>query len=160
MKALFSEYTIKNDPVNARTRILLDGLKKRGWEVEECNTSVSSFGRFWFLLREYRKVGKDYDVMFLAYAGAQTISILAKILSRKNSRRPDCFFVTTPWFLTGKKVSRFGLKAVYYYTLDWLMCRMVDIVIADTNANIEYFCRTFECLRPNSGVCLSELTKR
>ncbi len=143
MKALFFGIYNKNDPVNARTRILLDGLKKRGWEVEECNTSVSSFGRFWFLLREYRKVGKDYDVMFLAYAGAQTISILAKILSRKKIVADPIVSLYDTMVFDRKKVSRFGLKAVYYYTLDWLMCRMVDIVIADTNANIEYFCRTF-----------------
>lgn len=143
MKVLFFGIYNKNDPVNARTRILLDGLKKSGWEVEECNTSVSSFKRFWFLLKEYCKVGKDYDVMFLAYAGAQTIAILAKILSRKKIVADPIVSLYDTMVFDRKKVSRFGLKATYYYALDWLMCRMVDTIIADTNANIEYFCRAF-----------------
>ena len=76
----------KQDPVNARTRILLDGIKKTGWEMQECASSATSFRRFWVLFKKYRKIAKyfDYDVMFLAYGGAQTVSLLAKILSPTN----------------------------------------------------------------------------
>lgn len=144
MKALFFGIYNKNDPVNARTRILLEGLKKRGWEVEECNTAASSFRRFWFLLKEYRKAGKDYDVMFLAYAGAQTVAILAKILSRKKIVADPIVSLYDTMVFDRKKVSRFGLRSAYYYALDWLMCRLADVIILDTDANIEYFRRTFK----------------
>lgn len=144
MKALFFGIYNKNDPVNARTRILLEGLKKRGWEVEECNTAVSSFERFWFLLKEYRKVGKDYDVMFLAYAGAQTVSVLAKILSKKKIVADPIISLYDTMVFDRKKVFRFGLKAAYYYALDWLTCRLCDVIIMDTDANADYFCRTFK----------------
>lgn len=144
MKALFFGIYNKNDPVNARTRILLDGLRECGWEVEECSTPVYSLWRFWFLLKEYRKVGKNYDVMLLAYAGAQTVSILAKILSKKKIVADPIVSLYDTMVFDRKKVSRFGLKAMYYYVLDWLMCRLSDVIIMDTDANADYFRRTFK----------------
>lgn len=144
MKVLFFGIYNKSDPVNARTRILLEGLKKRGWEIDECNTPVSSLWRFWFLLKEYRKTSEDYDVMFLAYAGGQTISILAKILSKKKIVADPIVSLYDTMVFDRKKVSRFSFKAAYYYVLDWLLCRLCDVVIMDTAANADYFRRTFK----------------
>lgn len=146
MKVLFFGVYDLDDSTTARTRIFLKGLRDIGVEVVECNTKIRSLKRFVILFRKYLKLDKDYDVMFVAYTGAQLVMPLAKILA----------------FLSGKKVvvdpiislhdtmvrdrgiyGNWSLKAFYYYFLDLLTGKLADIIIFDTNANIEHFSKKF-----------------
>jgi len=40
-----------------------------------------------------------------------------------------------------------SLRAIYYWLLDWLSCKLADKILLDTNANIEYFVKTFKINR-------------
>ena len=139
MKVLFFGIYNVNDTVNNRTRILLSGLKNLGVEVEECNTQVASLKRYWHLAKKYRKIKKDYDIMFLAHGGAQLVAPLARILTRKKIVADPIVSLYDTMVCDRKKCRRFSLRGFYYYLLDWLMVKLADIVILDTNENINYF---------------------
>ena len=42
-----------------------------------------------------------------------------------------------------KKCRRLSFRGFYYYFLDWLMVKLADIIILDTNENINYFSKNF-----------------
>ena len=143
MKVLFFGVYNINDTVNNRTRILLSGLKNSGVEIEECDTQFVSWKRYWHLAKKYRKIKKDYDIMFLAHGGAQLVAPLARILTRKKIVADPIVSLYDTMVCDRKKCRRFSLRGFYYYLLDWLMVKLADIVILDTNENINYFSKNF-----------------
>lgn len=147
MKVLFFGVYNINDTVNNRTRILLKGLKNLGVEVEECNAPVASWKRFWHLANQYRKTNKDYDIMFLAHGGAQLVAPLARILTRKKIVADPIVSLYDTMVHDRKKCRRMSIRGFYYYFIDWLMIKLVDIVILDTEENIKYFSNNFHAKR-------------
>ena len=143
MKILFFGIYNKDEVTNARTRMIFNGLKEQGVEVAECNTQVASLKRFWILFKKYLKIDKNYDVMFVAYGGCQLIMPLARILTRKKIIADPIFSLYDAMIFDRKLYRRRGLRSLYYYLLDWMMGRFANIIIFDTNANIDYFSRTF-----------------
>lgn len=147
MKVLFFGIYDKDDVVNARTRIFLNGLKNAGVDVIECRSEAPSIRRFWILFKQYLKVDKDYDLMFLAYSGAQMVMPLAKLLSKKKIIADPIVSLYDTMIFDRKKYGRVGLRAFYYYLLDWMMVHFADLILSDTDANINYFSKTFNVPR-------------
>lgn len=143
MKILFFGFYDTNDPVNNRTRLLLSGLKDLGVMVDECVVAGGGIRQWPQLVRKYGKIEKNYDIIFLAHGGVQLAAPLAKILSRKKIVVDPIVSLYDTMVYDRKKCRRLSLKGVYYYILDWLMVKLADIIILDTDENIKYFAKTF-----------------
>ena len=154
-----------------RNRTLIEGLRRSGWQVQECHTPLwekerNKTGRYLsplsLILRaiELRlahlrlmfkyvfTVGK-YDIMVVGYIGHLDMP-LAWLLTRL-PRRPlvfsplislyDTLVYDRRSFADGTLISRF------LHWLDRWTCARADLVLLDTDAHIDYFVDTFNLPR-------------
>ena len=119
------------------------GLKSAGVDVQECAIAGGGIRQWLKLIKKYIKADKDYDIMFLAHGGVQLAAPLAKILSRKKVIADPIISLYDTMVYDRKKCHRLSFRGFYYYFLDWLMVKLADIIILDTNENINYFSKNF-----------------
>ena len=132
-------------PNYSRNRMIIKGLKKNGVKVIECQ-DLSSKGFWGLALRHLRLLKKhlrleDYDVMIIGVFDGQFVTPLAKLISKK----PVVLDLFTGLYETKvvdrKIVNKDSLRAKAYYYLDKYTLRLVDLILSDTNAHIDYFHR-------------------
>lgn len=119
-------------------------LKNQGVEVIECRAEIkgiSSFVKSYFkLLFKHRKV--IYDIMIIPWRAVITLP-LAKIITRK----PIVYFPFVSIFQTlvedRKSIKERSLTAKFLHFVDKTACKISNMVILDTNKNIDYFCEEF-----------------
>ena len=129
-----------------RNNILIDGLREGGTEVVELNERGNFFAKSWRLFTGHRKHRGQYDFMIVGFPGF-TIMPLAKLISTA----PIVFDAFLSFYdsnVFDRKVAKPGsLMVGYYYFLDWLSCRLADIILLDTNEHIDYFVQKFHVPR-------------
>jgi glycosyltransferase involved in cell wall biosynthesis len=130
------------NPNYSRNRVLLEGLKMNYVDIIECHSNKKGIKKYFDLIKKHKQIKNDYDVLFVAFPGWHAM-ILAKFLSRK----PIIFdaflsvYDSTVW--DRKNTSRYSPKALYFWLLDWLSCKLADKVLLDTNEHIKYFIKEF-----------------
>jgi len=130
------------DPNYSRNRILIDGLKKNGVAVIECNDLSPGWKKFWRLFLKHRRLNEDYQLMLVGFPG-QSVMPLAKLISKKPVVF-DAFLSFYEMVVADRRLySPFHPRAWYYWLLDWLSCHLADQVLLDTSAHIDYFVKTF-----------------
>lgn len=130
-------------PSYPRNRVILDGLRENGVTVIECNDRSKNMplklARLFF---KYLKVGRDFDVMLVAFPG-QDVMFLARLVCRK----PIVFDAFTShymgYILDRKYFPEHGMRAAYYRFLDRWSCKLADAILLDTQAHIDYFTKEF-----------------
>ncbi len=131
------------DPYYSRNAVLLRGLKENGVTILECRTEKKGFEKYLDLYKKHRTLRGKYDVMVVGFSGQQSM-ILARIITCK----PIVFDVFTSLYDSmvddRKLVSRWSLRALYYWKLDFISCLFADRILLDTQAHIEYFAKTFK----------------
>src|SRR3989339_1350559 len=130
------------DPNYSRNRILNGGLRENGVEVIECRTELKGVKKYFDLVKKHWRIRKDYDAMVVGFPGYQAM-ILARFLTRKIIIFDAFASAYDSSVFDRKLVKPKSLKALYYWTLDWLPCRLADAVLLDTNEHIKYFVETF-----------------
>jgi len=137
------------DPNYARNRVLIHGLKENGVEVLECHVASDNPRKFRDLIKKHKLMYNKYDLMIVGYSSAFSRSLvpLAKLISRKPVVWDAFFSVYDAWVFDKKVVRPHGPKAVYYWLVDWLSCRLADKILLDTNEHIDYFAKTFKVRR-------------
>jgi glycosyltransferase involved in cell wall biosynthesis len=151
-----------------RNAVLISGLRQSGIEVIECHcalwkegfrynklTLLSGFGNkvrflgriflvYPTLLWRYFFLG-EHDAVVVGYWGHVDIFFLAPFAKLK--RKPiifDAFFslydtVISDWELAPKN----SLLARLCHFVDWSACRLATLVLVDTEAQRDFFCREF-----------------
>lgn len=126
----------------SRNRVLINGLRENGIRVIECNERPGSFLGYFKLIWRYLKIGRNYDLMIVAFPG-QEVMFLARPLTRK----PIVFDAFTShyggYILDRKYYPSTSFHAKYYRFLDTYSCRLADMVLLDTQAHIDFFVREF-----------------
>lgn len=129
-------------PTYARNKIFIDGLRKNGATVVECNEQ--SFGLLKYLrlaLRLIRLRG-TYDVMLVGFPGQEVM-----FTARLCSSAPIVFDAFTShymgYILDRGYFSPKSFRATVYRFLDRWSCRLADAVVLDTNAHIDFFVSEF-----------------
>ena len=151
-----------------RNAVLIAGLRPNGIEVFECHFALwrQSFRHNKLVLlsgfaRKLRFLGRalfvypilicrylfsrQHDAVIVGYWGHIDIHFLAAVA--KLRRKPiifDAFFslydaVISDWGLTSKN----SLLARICHFVDWSACRLATLVLVDTEAQREFFCREF-----------------
>ena len=155
-----------------RNAVLIAGLRQNGIEVVECNYDLwkegfrfnkikllAGFGRklrfatravlnYPVLIYRYLCSAK-HDAVIVGYLGHIDIFIL--VLFAKIKRKPivfDAFFslydtAISDWRLSSDQ----SLLARLCRYLDWGACRLASLVLVDTEAQQDYFCREFGLTR-------------
>ena len=127
----------------SRSRVLISGLGQNGINVLECNSREHGLRKYFDLVKKHWKIRKKYDLMLVGFPGYQTM-VLARWLSSKPIIY-DAFSSLYDSMIFDRKTAKpNGLKARYYWLLDWLSCRLADRIIIDTQAHIDYFVKNFK----------------
>ena len=68
-----------------RNVVLFNGLKQQGVNIIECHTSLRGIKKYFDLVRQHKRIRRQYDLMFIPYPGyeAFSLTLLAKFLTRK-----------------------------------------------------------------------------
>lgn len=126
----------------SRNRILIKGFRENGINVLECSSQKTGFYKYIELFKRHWLLRGQYDLIFVGFPGYQAV-VLAWILSTK----PIIFDAFCSLYNTAvedrKTVTPSSMKARYYWFLDWLSCTLSNVVVLDTNANINYFIKNF-----------------
>lgn len=130
------------DPEYSRNRVIIKGLRVNGVMVEECNVRFSWFKKYVELWKAHRKVG-NYDAMIVGYSNDRGVMLFAKMIARGPVVWDAFYSVYDMWVNDRKLISRFSIKALYYWLSDQLCCWFADAILLDTNAHTDYFLKTF-----------------
>ena len=124
-------------PGDSRNRVLIKGLKENGVEIIECRVNFKGWKKYLGLIRDlirkHKKIKDKYDIMIVGYPSEFMVPI-AKILSKK----PIIFDAFISRYNTEREKGRL-LRAKLYWLMDWLSCKLANLVLLDTNRHIEYF---------------------
>jgi len=131
------------DPNYSRNRVLMSGLRDNGVEILECNSREAGLKKYWSLYRQHKKLRYSYDILFVGFSG-HSVVWFAKLLTKKKIVF-DAFVSQYLSNIVDRGLySPKSLFALYYWLLDKISCSLADIILLDTNAQINYFIKTFK----------------
>ena len=130
------------NPKYSRNRVLIQGLEENNIKVIQCRTELKGVIKYFDLIKKHWKVRKQYDVLFVAFPGFQSM-ILAKFLTRKKIVFDSFAPLYESEVLDRKNTKKGSFKARYYWHLDRLSAKWADIVLLDTDEHIKYFVKEF-----------------
>lgn len=125
------------DPEYSRNRVLMSGLRQNEVVVIECRSEKKGFLKYFDLIKKHWKIRKEYNVLFVAFPGFQTM-ILARFLTSKKIIFDSFAPIYESQVLDRKKISTRSLRAKYYWLLDWLSLKLADKVLLDTSEHIKF----------------------
>lgn len=129
-------------PSYPRHRIIIKGLRSQGVEVNEVTDSSNILIRYPKLAKNYFSE-KDFDVIFVGEASnyVQPLAILLK----KITRTPLVFDTYVSLYDTNQDrgVHQNPIMSRLFYNIDKYNCHFSDVVLQDTNQNVNYFHETF-----------------
>ena len=134
----FGTYT----PEYSRNRILISGLRENDIEVIECQTVRRGFLKYIDLAIKHWKIRNKYDVMVVGFQGIQAV-ILAKFLTRKTIIFDAFASIYDSMILDRQNFKSKSFVAKYYWWLDKISMTLADVVLFDTNENINFASKEF-----------------
>lgn len=131
------------NPNYARTRIILKGLEKLGVRVIHCNVYERGWRMYWKLWRLHAAMKEPYDIMIVGFGDSRFMPELARLVSRAPIIWEALFSQYDNWVFDRKLVGPHSPKAYLYWFLDWLGCKVTDMLLIDTHQSTVYFAETF-----------------
>ena len=149
----------------SRNQIMIEGLRQAGVEVVECHEQLwngiedrvkaASGGwlslafirrvviTYWSLFKRYRRLS-DYEIMVVGYPGQFDV-LIARLLSRLR-HKPLVWDIFMSIYLISKERrlderSKFTIEAIK--RLEWLVCRLPNLLLLDTSAYAAWFGATY-----------------
>lgn len=126
----------------ARHWVITTGLQEHGYKVIECRTDKCGFlQKYIDLYRKYWKLRRQVDVILVPFPG-HFMMPLAWLLG-KLTHKPIIFDVFVSLYDTQvedrKLVRSTSIQARILSFIDWLSCRLADVVLIDTALHKQYF---------------------
>lgn len=137
------------DPTYTRNRINLTGLVQQGVTIIECRTEEKSKKKYWQLIKKHHAISKQYRVMVVGFAG-HAIMPLAWLLCKLYRKKLILDLFVSEYdsvILDRKAYSPRSWQAKKFWLMDWLACKLADILLLETNAHIDFFSKTFKISR-------------
>lgn len=131
------------NPEYARNRVILKGLKENGVEVLICHTTAKGLNGLIDLFKKHRHLKNKYDILIVGYSDSRTMVPLARLISNKKIVWDAFYSIYDSWVFDRKLVKSGSPKSEYYWFVDWLSCKLSNIILLDTNEHIKYFSKTF-----------------
>jgi glycosyltransferase involved in cell wall biosynthesis len=133
----------------------MEGLRENGAEIMECNDRTSGVGKFWRLWQKHKQIKNDYDLMIVGYP-SQIVVPLAKFISSKKVVL-DALCSLYEGEIISRRFGKFrSFKALKTWLIDFLAYFFADLILVETNAQIDFFVKTFfvsrkKCVRVFTG---------
>lgn len=127
-----------------RNRVLIQGLRENSVEVIECNIN-NKFGKYFILAKRYWKIRKQCDAIVVGFPG-HSVMPLAWLLARLTGKKIvfDVFVsMYDSIILDREKYSRYSVFALKYWLMDWLSCKLADLIVSEVDEYSKYFVKTF-----------------
>lgn len=136
------------DPIYTRNRLMIRGLKENGVKVIECRTpqTKNKLKKYKELIKLHKQIKNDYDIMVVGFAG-HAIMPLAWLLAKLNRKKVvlDLFVSEYDSVIMDRKLySKYSLKALKYWLMDWLACKLADLNLLDADGHIKFFVEFFK----------------
>jgi glycosyltransferase involved in cell wall biosynthesis len=141
------------NPSYNRNKVLMEGFRKNEIFVSACNSRRKSLMKYFDLMRMYARSCSDCDVVLVGYPGQSVMFFLGFFIlylrfAKKKLIVFDAFFSVYDQAVNDyKKTGFLGSWGAYLFLQDWLSCRLADVVMLDTEANINYFINCFKIKR-------------
>lgn len=126
----------------SRNRILIKGLRENGIKVVECRTAKKGLRKFTDLIKQHSIIKNSYDVIIVGFPGFQAV-ILAKLITRKPVIFDAFVSMYDSMVYDRRLIKPFGVRAVYFWLLDFISMKLADHILFDTNAHIKYVSKMF-----------------
>lgn len=133
-------------PSYTRNVIQIKGLRQNGVEVLECNSRESGLKKYWQLIKIHWPIRNKYQVMIVGFPG-HSIMPLAWLLAKLRGKKIifDAFVsMYDSVVFDRQEFSPQSWQAKKYWIIDWLACKLADVVVLDANAHSQYFIDTFK----------------
>lgn len=139
----------------SRNAIYMKGLRENGSEVIECNDCSPGLTKFWRLYKKHKEIKGDYDVMIVGYPSQITV-LFAKLISSKKVVLDALCSLYEGEIISRRTDLRGSLKAFKIWLIDFVAYQSADLVLVETNAQAEFFEKTFfvrkgKCVRIFTG---------
>ncbi len=126
----------------SRTHIVHSALEQQGYEIVGCYPPDRSFRHYPALIWRAMRQSRQCDVVLVGFYG-QIILPWVRLLTRKPLLF-DMYITTLDTMVYDRGKAKPGsLKARIYGWSDWLSYKMSDLAVLETQAHIDFFCRTF-----------------
>lgn len=139
MKIFYCSYSNLNFSVNA---VYIKGLQKNGVKIFSCQITPGLFGLN-DLFQKYRKHGRDADCIIVGYDSPQLVPFL-KLISRKKVIYNALCSMYEKMVVSRKLTSKISIKSFYYWFSDFLAVHFVNLVMLESNSQINYFKKIFK----------------
>jgi glycosyltransferase involved in cell wall biosynthesis len=140
--AYFGNY----DPGIPRNLIFIECLRLAGYHVVEINCREHGFKKYIKLVKELLRQRKRIDYLLVGFPG-QSAVIIAKIFFRGPIIFNALLSLYDAMIIDRRAYSRFSLRALYFWFLDFFSVRLADCIILDCNAYIDFFVEKFKAKR-------------
>lgn len=134
------------DPEYSRNRVLIEGFSRLGHEVHQCRVDpqrVSGLKKYVDLFWEYRKLKHKFNIVIVAFPG-HTIVPLARILFGRRIIFDAFVSLYNSVVEDRQRVSRFSIRAYWYFMLDWVSLRIGGTILIDTRAHRDFISDKFK----------------
>ncbi|OGZ33178.1 MAG: hypothetical protein A2V69_01460 [Candidatus Portnoybacteria bacterium RBG_13_40_8] len=151
------------EPDFSRNQVYIDGLKKNGVEVVECNDfSKSKFLKYRNLYREHWKIRKKYDLMIVSHIWRTTnlsdhfAVPFAKLISRKKIIHNAMCSNYEAAILCREVAKQGSFRAKLYWMADYLACHYASLILVETEEQKKFYIKNFKinekkCIRMWTG---------
>ena len=130
------------DPEFSRNKIYMEGLRENGAEILECNDRSPGLLKFWRLYKKHIGIKDDYDVMIVGYP-SQIVVPLAKLISSKKVVLDALCSLYEGEIISRRSGDIWSFRAIKTWLIDFLAYFFADLVLVETNAQIDFFAKTF-----------------
>jgi len=142
------------NPNHTRNRLNIKGLQLNNVTVLECNTREKSRSKYWQLIKLYWPLRKQTDVIIVGFPG-QTVMPLAWVLAKLTGKKIifDAFISLYDSFVFDEKKYQPGSwQAKKYWLVDWLSCKLANIILLEVWEYANYFQQQFHITKEKFAV--------
>lgn len=136
--------------------VYLQGLEQNGVALHKLRLVKGKIREYGRILKEYWRNRKDFDLIMVGY-DSPLLVIWARLISQKKIVYNALCSAYERLIVSRAVASQFSLKSFYYWLTDFLAVHLADLVMLESNEQIDYFHRFFwvskkKCIRAWTGV--------
>lgn len=139
MKILYLSFSNTEHSVN---KVYIKGLKQNNVEVLNYWSNRGGLKKFLDIIKFYRLNHKNTDLLIVGYDSPEIV-ILLKIISRKKIIYNALCSIYERLIISRALAPLFSLKTFYYWLLDFFACHSADLIMLESNKQIDYFNKLF-----------------
>ncbi len=140
MKIIYLSYTKPDYTLNA---VCIKGLLEIDIDVADHHIKSRGVAGFMSALSFYRHNSKNTDIVFVGY-DSPALVILLRLFCRKKIVYNAFLSVYERVIVSRKLASRFSIKAIYCWLLDFLAVHFANLTRLESNSQTEYFKKLFK----------------